>query len=123
MRLLLCLCLAALPGCGNARRISDEFLTLDLRSRGGDVLLTLTPAPGAKINAIARPVLELADGRRITLESPAFTSDSAYYATPPTGLIPGGGRIEGTLRAGVCPLGLSVCRTVTLAVDASFGSP
>ena len=109
-------------GCATARRVGDGLVTLEISARGGELLLTLLPAAGAKINALAKPTLELQDGRLVTFDAATLTSDSAYYAVPPTARTHSG-RLEGNLRVGVCPAGMSACQTVTIPVDETFPTP
>ena len=114
---------AAVLGCGTVRRIDHRLASLELAPTGSDLLLTLRPAPGAKINALAKPTLELDDGRLITLEAPGLTPDSAYFSTPPTARLALPERLEGILRVGVCPAGLSVCQTISIPVHETFALP
>jgi len=87
------------------------------RDRDG-VRLTLIAPPGARINARARPALELKDGSVLRFSTPRLTPDSAYFAEPPTARAPVGASLKGaTLRASVCPAGERVCRIIELAVD------
>ena len=79
--------------------------------------LRLVAASGVRINARLKPALELDGGRVLRFDSPYLTSDSAYFAAPPTAApVPPGGPHRGTLRASVCPSGEHFCRSVELAV-------
>ncbi|MGE0441201.1 MAG: hypothetical protein AB7L66_09405 [Gemmatimonadales bacterium] len=109
--------------CHPAAPPPADLLTLEVEEQGADLLLTLRPAPGARINALAKPTLELADGRRVTLQAAALTADSAYFADLPTARLPDTHRVEGILRAGVCPEGLAVCQTVAIPVEHGVGAP
>ena len=80
--------------------------------------LTLLPAPGARINARLKPVLELDGGQRLQFDAASITADSAYFAVPPTAeLRSRRARLQGVLRVGVCPAGLNVCRSLAVPVD------
>ena len=72
-------------------------------------------APGVRISARLKPALELDDGTVLRFDSPLLTSDSAYYAVPPTAAPPGGAH-RGTLRASICRSGEGICQSVRLAV-------
>ncbi|HSB54986.1 MAG TPA: hypothetical protein VLD58_11540 [Gemmatimonadales bacterium] len=80
----------------------------------------LLAAPGWKINARVKPVLESADGALLRFDAPRLTPDSAYFAEPPAVFVPArdGRPLRGTLRASVCAAGEAVCRLVTMRVDA-----
>ena len=80
--------------------------------------LTLLPAPGARINARLRPVLEVDGGPRLQFDAVSMTADSAYFAVPPVAeLRSTSARLRGILRVGVCPAGLNVCRSLAIPVD------
>ena len=94
-----------------AVRVSAEPVAEGIR-------LTLEPEAGARINARAKPALELANGTVLRFDSPHLTSDSAYFAAPPTALAPRGANLKhGTLRASICPAGERYCRELILPVD------
>jgi hypothetical protein len=76
--------------------------------------LRLVAAPGVRINARLKPALELGDGTVLRFDSPRLTSDSAYFATPPTVAPPPGAMRRGTLRLSVCPAGEKICRSVVM---------
>ena len=78
--------------------------------------LTLVAAPGVRINARLKPVLELTDGTLLRFDSPRVTPDSAYFTEAPTVMPPAGLPRRGTLRASVCPSGEKVCRSLEMAV-------
>ena len=79
------------------------------------VTLSLVAAPGIRINARVKPALELPDGTVLRFDSPRQTSDSAYFTSPPTTLLPARqSHPEGTLRASVCGADELVCRSVVL---------
>lgn len=121
-RLALALVLAFATGCGP--RPPAPIVQLALERSGTDLLLRLDPAPGARINARVKPTLELSDGPRITFDAGLLTTDSAYFAEPPTArLALPGRRLRGTLRASVCPAGLAVCEAVTIPIDESVARP
>ena len=96
---------------------ADRPLAVRIERAGGVTRLVLIAAPGWKINARLKPVLELPDGARLGFDAPRLTPDSAYFAEPPGALVaePRAG-IRGTLRASVCAAGESVCRLATLEV-------
>lgn len=102
-------------GCGRTEG-QPPLVGLVFDQTSTAVTVTLSPAPGAKINALARPTLELASGDRVTFDGPV-TADSSYFSSPPTARIPVRELpLAGTLRVGVCPAGLSVCKSLTLPV-------
>lgn len=105
----------AMAGCGRPQG-PPPLVGLVFDQAATTVTVTLSPAPGAKINALARPTLELASGARVTFDGPVG-SDSSYFSSPPTARIPVGELpLSGRLRVGVCPVGLSVCQSLTLPV-------
>ena len=113
--------LAVLAACaGEAARAPDADRPLALRAApaGDSLRLSLVAAPGWKINARVRPVLESADGALLRFDTSRLTADSAYFAEPPVAMVPAraGRRIRGTLRASVCAAGEAVCRVLALAV-------
>jgi hypothetical protein len=80
---------------------------------GPDTRLTLHAAPHLKINARVAPALELDDGKLLRFRIGARTADSAYYAEPPSAVLPGRhARVHGTIRASVCRDDEQVCRVV-----------
>jgi hypothetical protein len=80
---------------------------------GPDTRLTLHAAPHLKINARVAPALELDDGNLLRFRIGARTPDSAYYAEPPSAVLPGRhARVHGTLRASVCRDDEQICRVV-----------
>lgn len=117
MRRAAALALGLLAACAADRpRAPDAARPLGLRTVpvGDSLRLVLEPAPGWKINARVKPVLESADGTLLRFDAPGLTTDSAYFAEPPAAR--GRQPIRGTLRASVCAAGEAVCRVVTLAV-------
>jgi hypothetical protein len=103
--------IALATGC--AGRKADPSLTLTLAPEGLDTRVTLVAAPGLKVNARLKPALELDGGAVLRFDSPRVTTDSAYFAEPPTALLAGRHRgVRGTLRASVCGVDEQVCRTV-----------
>ena len=113
------LVLGALAGCARAQpeAAADGPLVVHLSPAGDSVRVVLLAAPGWKINARLKPVVEVVDGRRLQLDARRLTPDSAYFAEPPS-VVAGGrpGGIRGTLRASVCSAGETVCRVVTVEV-------
>jgi hypothetical protein len=113
------LVLALLAACAWAQPqpTAERPLVLHVSPAGASVRLVLLAAPGWKINARVKPVVETADGRRLRLEALRLTPDSAYFAEPPSALVASrSGGIRGTLRASVCAAGEAVCRLMTLDV-------
>jgi hypothetical protein len=85
--------------------------------------LTLIPAAGARINARLPPELELAGGVRVRFEQTALTPDSAYFGAPPEATLERGWHhVTGTLRVGVCPAGLNVCKALAIPIDTVFAA-
>ena len=90
-------------------------LHVSASTAGPATLLTLVADPGLKVNARVAPALELSDGRIIRFGSAWLSADSAYFAEPPTAVLPGRySRVHGTLRASVCREREQVCRSLTL---------
>jgi hypothetical protein len=84
---------------------------------GADTRLTLHAAPHLKINARLVPALELDDGTLLRFRIGLLTADSAYYAEPPSAVLPGRhARVHGTLRASVCRDDEQVCRAVRVDI-------
>lgn len=105
-------CARALPE-PNAHRP----LAVQVSQAGDSVRLVLLAAPGWKINARLKPVVEAVDGRRLQFDARRVTADSAYFAEPPSVVAAGRAEgVRGTLRASVCSAGETVCRVVTLEV-------
>ncbi len=94
---------------------SPNPVTVTLTAQGPDTRLSLIASPELRINARLKPVLELPDGRVLRFDSGSLTPDSAYFAAPPTTILPGRhSRVRGTLRASVCDERALVCRAVTV---------
>lgn len=107
------LALGLLVGCGDGRPAAP--LRLDTAPAGADTRLTLVPASHVKLNARVPPALELDDGTVVRFDSPELTADSAYYAAPPTALLPGRHRaVRGRVRASICENDAPVCRSLVL---------
>ncbi len=105
-------------GCAQAPEPLPSLMRLAVEPAGEGFALVLYPATGARINSRLKPTIELDGGGRLTLDSPSITPDSAYFAAPPrVRLARGQGRIEGTLRVGVCPAGLNACQAITVPVS------
>ena len=93
--------------------IEPGALQVTTAPAGPDTRLTLHAAPHLKINARVAPALELDDGNLLRFGIGARTPDSAYYAEPPSAVLPGRHtRVHGTLRASVCREDEQVCRVV-----------
>ncbi|PYO96842.1 MAG: hypothetical protein DMD61_13505, partial [Gemmatimonadetes bacterium] len=100
--------------------LAEQTPTVRVRAEPvpGGIRLTLQPEAGARINARAKPALELANGTVLRFDSPHLTPDSAYFAEPPTVVAPRGADLKhGTLRASICPSGERYCRELVLPVD------
>jgi hypothetical protein len=115
------LALGLLAACAADRpRAPDAARPLAVRTvpAGDSLRLVLEAAPGWRINARVKPVLESADGTLLRFNAPGVTPDSAYFAEPPVAVVAARGRhpIRGTLRASVCAAGEAVCRVVRLEV-------
>lgn len=105
-------------GCADRSNPLPGLMRLVVEPAGPAFDLVLYPATGARINSRLKPTIELEGGGRLTLDSPSMTPDSAYFAAPPrVRLARGQGRIEGTLRVGVCPPGLNACQAIALPVS------
>ncbi len=105
-------------GCADPPAPLSGLMHLAVEPIGDAFELVLYPAPGARINSRIKPTIELAGGGRLVLDSPSTTPDSAYFAAPPrVRLARGQGRIEGTLRVGVCPAGLNACQAIAVPVS------
>jgi hypothetical protein len=105
---------AALAGC-RAGPPRDAPVSLSSGADGPDTRLTLQPAPDFRISVRPAPALELAGGTVVRFTGTALTTDSAYFAEPPTALLPGRhSRVHGTLRASVCQENEQICRSVKL---------
>lgn len=112
------LTLGLLAACAVAAPPRPAPVQLEAAATRAGYRLSLIPAPGARINARLKPVLELTDGTRLQFDAPALTADSGYFAEPPViGLERRPGRLRGLLRVGVCPAGLNVCESLALPVD------
>jgi hypothetical protein len=84
---------------------------------GPDTRLTLRAEVGLKINARLPPALELGDGTVLRFRTGLRTADSAYYAEPPSAVLPGRHtRVHGTLRVSVCRDDEQVCRGVRVEI-------
>ncbi len=84
---------------------------------GPDTRLTLRAGPHLKINARLVPALELSNGTILRFRTGRLTADSAYYAAPPSAVLPGRhARVHGTLRASVCRDDEQVCRAVRVEI-------
>jgi hypothetical protein len=77
----------------------------------------LTAVRGVRINARARPVLEIRDGTVITFTGEESASDSGYFAASPRAAIGATRAQTATLRASVCPAAQRVCLSVATDVD------
>lgn len=109
--------LAEACGPGDCEQAGEPLLRIETSRGPGGLHLTLEAPAGARINARLTPVLELPGGQVLRFAATTLTADSAYFASPPTLVLPGYGKPpHGLIRAGVCLEGESVCRTVRLAL-------
>ena len=111
---------ALLVACGRAEPQATPQRPLVLRTipAGDSLRLELMAAPGWKINARLKPVLEAAAGGLIRFDSPVLTPDSAYFAAAPVAVVAArAASVRGTLRASVCAVGEAVCRVVVVEVS------
>jgi len=105
---------AGLAGC-RAGPPRDAPVSLSSDTDGPDTRLTLEAAPDFRISVRPAPALELVGGTVLRFAGTALTTDSAYFAEPPTALLPGHhSRVHGTLRASVCQDNEQICRSVKL---------
>ena len=121
MRRTAALILALVAACARGRASTPDAarpLVLRTAPAGDSLRLWLAAAPGWKINARVKPVLESGDGALLRFDTPRLTPDSAYFAEPPVAMVAArpGRRIRGTLRASVCAAGEAVCRVVAMEV-------
>jgi len=111
------LVLALAAGCAAAERGPAPPVRLETTVTGDQTRLTLVPASSIKLNARAKPALELPDGSVLRFDSPRLTPDSAYFAEPPVATLSGRHRrVHGTLRASVCENDAPVCRALVLEI-------
>lgn len=100
--------------CGGAGEPEPE-VRLATEAAGTHTRVTLIPAGHVKLNARLKPALELADGSVLRFDSARLTADSAYFAEPPSALLPGRHRrVRGILRASICENDAPVCRALVL---------
>jgi hypothetical protein len=112
---LLIACVTLLAAC--TRPPGPEPVSLVTSPAGADTRVTLLATPGLKVNARLVPALELADGTVLRFGAGRRTADSAYFAEPPSALLPGRtAAVHGTLRASVCKEEERVCRTLALKI-------
>jgi hypothetical protein len=121
MRLRGCAVLALV--CSSACATSDtmrldDALQLSSRRTGSAVVLELTPRHGARLNALAGPALELADGRVVRWTGARSDSTSDYFNYGASASIADAPRpLRGVLRAVVCPPAARVCEPHAIAVE------
>jgi len=100
-----------------APRAPAHPLAIRIEPAGDASRLVLTAAAGWKIGARLKPALDTREGLVFRFDAKRLTPDSAYFAEPPTTLLPGRlSVVKGTLRASVCAAGERVCRVVTMTV-------
>ena len=106
--------LATAAAC-SARPEHSAPLHLTAAPSGPDTRLTLYTAPHLKLNARVAPALELGNGTVLRFRTGRRTADSAYFAEPPSAVLPGRhNAVHGTLRASVCRDDEQVCRSLTV---------
>lgn len=113
----LTICLGAACHTPEGVIASSDLVRLELERTPNAHILQLIPASGAQINAQFKPTIENSDGTLIVLDSPEVTADSEYFVAAPRISIDRDRRVEGPLRASVCPAGKRVCLTVELPVQ------
>jgi hypothetical protein len=92
-------------------------VAIAVASEGADTRVTLRATPGYKINARLAPALELTSGDLLRFGAARLTPDSAYFAEPPSAVLPGRHEaVHGTLRASVCREDERLCRAVKLEI-------
>ena len=109
-----------LAACARAEPQATSQRPLVLRTipSGDSLRLELMAAPGWKINARLKPVLETRAGTLVRFDSPLLTPDSAYFAAAPVAVVAArAASVRGTLRASVCAAGEAVCRVVVVEVS------
>jgi hypothetical protein len=108
--------LIAAAGCSKAPR-TDGPLHLVTKASGPDTRLTLYAAPHLKVSAQVAPALELRDGGVLRFRTGRRTADSAYFAEPPSAVLPGRHEsVHGTLRASVCRDDEQICRSLSVEI-------
>jgi hypothetical protein len=109
---------AAVVGCGRPSDVPALLhVTLAPDPDGQDTRVTLYAVSHLKINARLAPALETSGGTVLRFTGDHLTPDSAYFAEPPSAVLPGHhDQVHGTLRASVCDEGEQVCRIVSLAL-------
>ena len=110
------LALGFAAGCRH-RPTDPAPLRVTTTPSGPDTRLTLRAGAGLKLNARLPPALELGDGTVLRFRTGLRTADSAYYAEPPSAVLPGRhAQVHGTLRASVCRDDEQVCRGVRVEI-------
>lgn len=113
MKRLTLLLLASGLGCATGR---PGPLAVERTDTPAGTSLVLRAEPGARINARLRPALELADGTVLRFDAAALSPDSAYFAEPPSLVLPPATKPRGTIRASVCRADEHVCRMVVVRI-------
>ncbi len=97
--------------------IESGPLRLTTAPSGPDTRLTLHAAPHLRINARLAPALELGDGTLLRFRTGLRTADSAYFAEPPSTVLPGHhAQVHGILRASICRDDEQICRAVKVEI-------
>ncbi len=112
--MFLLLMAGAALGC-RAPTPAGATLHLTTAPDGPDTRVTLHAGPHLKLNARLAPALETTGGTVLRFASGRLTSDSAYFAEPPSAVLPGRHEdVHGTLHVSVCQDDQLVCRSVTV---------
>jgi len=108
--------LLALAACTRAPAAAGPLAMTREPVVGGTRLLLVAEA-GARISADYVPTLTLDDGTIVRFDTTALSSDSAYFAAPPSAVVGGAASaMHGLLKASVCREHEAVCRLVKLEV-------
>jgi hypothetical protein len=100
------------PGAAQRHLLGPRFPTAP---DGPDTRVTLHAGPHLKLNARLAPALETTGGRVLRFTGGRLTPDSAYFAEPPSALLPGRhDDVHGTLHVSMCQDDQLVCRSVTV---------
>lgn len=86
--------------------------------------IRVIPRRRAKLNALLPPALEWADGRILRLTQGRITSDSAYFASPPSAARPTDwSDAPSQLRLSWCSESEALCRTTVHPITAARRIP
>lgn len=114
-------------GCAPSEHQADWHLAADapvlLVADAQVDSIRVIPRRRAKLNALLPPALEWADGRILRLAEGRITSDSAYFASPPSAARPADwSDAPSQLRLSWCSATEALCRTTVhpITVSRSF---